>query len=652
MSRTRTGRRKPASKASKTAEKRQEKECHVVSSSNMAADAVAGQQSLENEIDIVLSGAEDDSLPSPLGQTPPPLVPLGDVDRSRATIQSAVDPNCATSNVSGDSTPRGFSSQPDMPTDPHPNENQWATADDHTDTAAPRTSTPCVDSNVTQPSNNDWSISPLKTGLAGSAATGAGPSDDSWFDESSFDHSQTSAMKRPNRRSSTPRWKVNSSNKASLTADASRSVAKDWLDSPPNLDPETCDLIYLAPKHLRSGGNCSQIEPGMGLSSEVRSAVDSMHALLEDHKAQIAKVRDLDRQLMLHSRFVENPLVKQHYDVMLKHISSLDKPSQSLMQSSFKSVDHSYSTEPVAGPSKELSSRDRGPNRETFEGTYTIELISKNVLPIDTAGYVNSAIADAGCSVHVNRMSPEGPNLTVAFRSRADRDKVLDALRSYKYISKSIDEYYTVNTDARSSHLFRTTVVSKQLLNSLQFMKEGKFKPEIAIQLIASRNKDWFRSQYDIIDVQLKKSTEPAGALLQIFTTEYSNRKITAGIAKGMNLDLVDTQLPIHHPVKVEWCFRCTDPGHRKDQCKGPLRCRFCILSHGSKGCPHADGPYVCFRCREFNLSLKSDEMHLKKGENHTATTVDCPFYRELRKKVLAERKPSQRSSPAKRRKY
>lgn len=683
MTRAKAGSKKAASKKSKDKQKAEETGSRVVSSSNMADHDESSQRSSGNGTEIIQSDGEGDQQSPPQVPPPPPLIPLDDEgEKSESTNTSAFQ--------------------------------REASADVQ---ILQRTSTPLGDHN--QSLGQDISISPLKAGAADDAnqtmnlsvdpspritdaqprgantttrsgldITDAGPNDsavekssqrdnanqsawDDWIDSppnvdpsnSSVDQSRQKADAHSISEGATTRSGLDETGQTKSAAEKSSQCENDtveerdkWLDTPPNLDLDTCDLIYLVPKHMRSDGPLQppmeneslSTRAGKSLSTEVKAAVDAIHEILEDHKKLISKVKNPDDQLKVHQSFVNNPLVKRHYDAMMAQFKPMVEQKDQRTERTSSSLEHSYSTAP--GPSRISNTRDRRPPQETWEGTYTIELVSKNVLPIDTTGLVNDAIRNE--SLHVNKFIPEGPNLTVVFRSRRERDTAVKALREYKYLNSHIDKYYVMNTDARSPHVFRTTVVSNQKLNTFQFMKDGKFVPEIAMDIIAGRNNKWFRSRTDIIEVQLKPSVEPRGALLQIFTTEYASRKITAGATKGINLDLIDDQLPIHQPVKVEWCFRCCDPGHRKEQCKGPIRCRYCILSHSSKSCNNSDGPFVCFRCREYNLNLKAEEMYLKKGENHTATTVDCPFYRELRKKVLANRGSSQHASPAKRRRY
>lgn len=448
-----------------------------------------------------------------------------------------------------------------------------------------------------------------------------------------------------------------------------------WMEEPEDLDEDTCDLVYLIPPATRSRPcqdvhqvNRNQQSARNQTVNKVIEVCEKFDSLLNSQLELINREPNRDRQIELHKSLLSNPMAQMHYAEMTNLAKTLK--SQPNHESDQR---HNWSDikEPAPGPSSYRDTRNpwhsnsrnasrnssrsdaRTPReqRETLEGKYTITLISKNVMPIDTAGYFDSAVKDA--SLHVDNKKSVGQNLEVILRTKSDRDEALAALRRYKFLGKSVDELYTIEMDARSSHLFRTRVFSKELLNSLEFMHLGRFNPNEAIDLVQRKNKHWFHSKSDIIDVQLKPSTEPEGALLQIYTTRDAHKRVCAGIKNGLKLDLIQMQVVLHEPVKTEVCFKCHDPGHRREACQAPLKCKYCILSHEKEDCVvyKNKGPYTCFRCRAYNVSLKTGQEKLRKAEDHVATHVACPFFRELRRK-RQETDKFEHSAPSKRSKY
>lgn len=426
----------------------------------------------------------------------------------------------------------------------------------------------------------------------------------------------------------------------------------DWSVDPPNLDPDTCDVVYLIPPHLRSDPNPSSFEARKQLEKDLpqlitraESVHSAMNKLMDMHLAAISRIADPNEQHSERLKFISDPLVKLHYEelaTLLKSVNSKIQPSRTLTGQPAERVAQ------TPGPSRSMNNSRGRKATESYEGTYIITLKSKNVLPVDTVGYFNDAREHY--NLHVDHTKKLGMDAEFHFRSKNDRDTALKALRDHKFLGRSVDELYEVECVAKSSHLIRTRVFGRRTFADLKFIHEGKLVTDDAVTVIQNMNKLWFHKVDDIIDVQLRNSTNPPGRFLQIFMTEAAHDRVRKGLKQGMKLDLKYAQLDVYVPISISNCYRCCDPGHDQSDCDGPLRCRFCPDSHTSKRpCPAKEGKVsvVCFRCRTFNLSLGPYDWHLEKPEAHHATHGDCPFYTELRKKVLRELTEAQ--SPAKR---
>lgn len=427
-------------------------------------------------------------------------------------------------------------------------------------------------------------------------------------------------------------------------------VKKDWLDDPVDLDPETCDLIYLVPEHLRSevpddvGGNrLVPNDDGNESIERARAVCTTMEQLLNKHLSMISSIADPTVQRKEHQKFISNPLVKLHYEevaALLVRVKPTTEAARALNET-MQSNDN-LTTGP-SGPETPRSTRKRN---AIPDGIYTISLKSKNLLPIDTSAVFNDAVKH--CGIHVDVTKKEGMSIVVHLRSAEERDTVMKALNEYKYLAEKLTHYYEITDDAKSPFIIRTNIIGKRTLATLKFIKEGKLIREEAMDAIMSRNRRWFRKSDDIVGIQLRESTNPAGKYLQVLMTEEAHERVQEGLKKSMRLDLVYAQLEVYVPLSVTNCFRCCDPGHDVSSCKGPLRCRFCITGHTNKrSCPAKEGkiPITCFRCSEHNSGLAPGDWHLEKSVTHHATHKECPFYSTLRKQVLRELSDSQSSA-------
>lgn len=424
----------------------------------------------------------------------------------------------------------------------------------------------------------------------------------------------------------------------------------DWLDDPDDLNPETCDLIYFTPKHLRSrrldeDGNRSLTtsDEANEIVARANDACATMEQIMAKHLDLIKVIPDADDQRKEHRNFLDNPLVKIHYEKMALSLKSMQSMLKVSRSSELPSAESRAST---PGPSRPVNERNTRKRNVIPDGIYVISIKSKDLLPIDTKAVFDDAVQH--CGIHADLVKKEGMNIEVHLRTPQDRDAVMDALANYRYIGNKLEHYFTITDDAKSPYLLRTNVIGKRTLALLKFIKDGKLSRDEAMAAILSRNKGWFHKSEDIVGIQLRESTNPAGKYLQVLITEEAHERVQDGIKRGMRLDLVYAQLEVHIPLSITNCYRCCDPGHEFASCKGPLRCRFCTGSHTNKRpCPEKEGkaPITCFRCTEYNASLAPYDWHLEKPVSHLATHRNCPIYSVLRKQVIQRLSAPQSSS-------
>lgn len=457
-----------------------------------------------------------------------------------------------------------------------------------------------------------------------------------------------------------------------------------------NKDSKQCDLESLIRTHVATNTESDVFLPRAGVEiklheviERVRNIQQHLSSIVAKHFVIIAKIDGPEEQLAAQKNLLNSETMKIYYRQVpeaLKEVTKLLKGAGSLndahsatfrrahsphlngvktrLLSGYGCKDVTTTCSNVYGSKKIESSQNTDSecynevksnvdkNNELPQiteppgGIFFVEMKSKKRLIADPKLVLQAATENR--KIHIDGVSAKGLDLKLTFFKKRDRDSVLGIFREFCYEGHPLRSMYDLTLDARSNNVYVTVPFSAHLFDQLPFRHGDGIDVQIAAQILADRNRDWFISPEDIIHVRsIPPDDRHSGYVLTLFVSNEANERIQKTLNTGARLDTSIRPLAIHEPYNGDACYRCHTPGHYASSCTSEIRCSHCIDLHESRRCPakrqgKAD---VCYRCHQYNESLRSDQKHLVEKVNHVASSALCPTVRMVRKRGGSSRR-------------
>lgn len=386
------------------------------------------------------------------------------------------------------------------------------------------------------------------------------------------------------------------------------------------------------------------------LISNIREAVNAAESsvqltreLIYDAKNRISKLDSQEKRtdaVLVFYRQHEIPSYQQKLIALLENCKSMlvkidQNPPAGAAQPSL--------TEPP-NKRKRLDASTSQPVK-TFptsdDGQYTLLLVSTR----ETRANAVSIFYDAmkRVRIQVKQTIPRGSSAKASLRSLEDLELAEAALLSYKINGEPLTDAYRVERKITSKFVLLSDKFGKKIYQKLPYIRDGKILIKQARVDITTRNPAIFESEEDLINIEVKTTTEDDKTFYKLlfFCSRRSHGNALAECNRRTTIDLEFTQVRYKDVTRDEICFKCLKTGHYLAKCpeKYP-KCKFCqARDHPSGKCKNRKKRdlFECHKCREYNL--KQTEPSKRRDENHAALDSCCLTTREERAEAQKQRK-------------
>lgn len=274
-------------------------------------------------------------------------------------------------------------------------------------------------------------------------------------------------------------------------------------------------------------------------------------------------------------------------------------------------------------------------DRDTKPGDYRVVMKPKTRGAPDATKILREAIK--GVRVQIVERQMKGADTHFKFLNREHAMTVLSRLEEYMVGTMRATQIYHVFMKTGAGCSIRTEAFSTEVYKRLQFLDGGKVNHQRAVAALVNHNPIWFESEGAIELVELHKvgGRKRDRFILAIHVTSGTYKKFLKNTKAGRAT--IDTGMDIvaaYAEFKDDRCFKCLQPGHRMNDCKGPTVCKFCGVSndHLSMDCQvKREGliHHECITCKRENEARPVEQ---QVDTNHAATTARCPAERRLQK--------------------